>query len=109
MTLHKSIEAAREVLKGDCPHEKHMQGVLGGGAPWMCKYCQHEDVEGDYRGRIKDALYYLPAKPMTEEKLHAIVSDAFYNSLFKTKDQAATELIRALRDAGVLYCSEEGK
>lgn len=91
MTLYRAIEAAREVLSLPSVIDKicycHITN-LGE----KCKYC--------------DALSTLPAKPMSEERISQFFGHLFPAD-YPTPNTTMQQIIRALRDAGVLYVEEK--
>lgn len=98
MTLHKSIEAARGALKeahGDAEY-RHALSIIDG------ETASNQGMKAKKARMYQKALSTLPTEPPTEEeifnKLHPfILIDAL----------EARQVIRALRDAGLLYVKEE--
>lgn len=92
MTLHKAIEAAREALKMASDNEFPM-------------------AKGKLRKSIYDqALSTIPAKPMSEEEVATKIRDILIENVDDSSsvlNVVTYDIIRALRDIGVLYCSEE--
>lgn len=94
MTLHKSIEAAREAFEKEWPNwDKYPSGN------YMDEIVQTawENFQAGYAAT-------LPAEPMTEEEINQIIFKAAPNiEVFSVR-----KTIKALRDAGVLYVKGVG-
>lgn len=84
--LHKSVEAAREAIRHAKRKMSDGSGTCYTGAPLAY---------------LETALSALPEKPMTEDEIaEIIVARSWFGR------SAALILIRALRDAGVLYVAQ---
>lgn len=92
MTLTKAIEGAREALTNLKKYQKPMNKV---GREFFKGLAHQNDL-------LDNALAALPDKPMTESELVNILKLEFIN-----KTPSPLNIIRALKDANVLYVKEK--
>ena len=63
---------------------------------------------GGFKSHPSRRVFTFPAKPMTEEELVEIATKE-WDKISNGRSDSIRNVIRALRDAGALYCSEEKK
>lgn len=93
MTLHKAIEAARELINSSYA------------AKTACGCHSLSLPNGGVKCLIHQALSTLPAKPMSEEDFISLFRNAILSE--NSLRENAICVLTALRDAGVLYVEEK--
>lgn len=92
MTLHKAIEAARN------------------GLTIAEDFMKDKNVPSFGYQVVKQALSALPAKPMSEDEIATKIRDILIENVDDSSsvlNVVSYDIIRALRDAGVLYVEEK--
>lgn len=126
MTLHKAIEAAREGLTinlnrfmrpvrkvsdgHDMDDDQYDTGWNNAVKKIEPDYVTEVTLKLAWEKRayqaekeLADIKATLPAKPLTEDEIWKIAIESF------DWNESMTDVIRALRDAGVLYVAESGE